>query len=133
MTRISRCLRMLAGEPEFWSATSLLLWSKWVYWEPVSLVDREPYHILAQAIPPGWLEATGCLIGLLQLAAIASCLSFGRFLGALLAGSFWGTLCYGTWLGNRSAPGAAIYLTLALLNGAAVLRINLDSQARHDR
>ena len=123
---------LLQREPwwsEFWSAIGLLLWAKWVFWRPVGLESRSTYHVLAAVGSSADWDGVAFVIGLLQLTVVCLDHRWGRFVAAFATSTLWLMLAYALWLGNRSAPGAAVYLAFGLANIASMLLLSIVKRA----
>ena len=106
----------VAAQPEAWSAINCLIWAGWVFFRPAESNVQQLYEILNRLLSnPQWV-VLAIAIGVFQGAAVIRNGRYARATMALIAGVFWGVLAHGLYLGNPSAPGAAVYLGDALLN-----------------
>ena len=133
MTRLRHFRDLLQREPwwtEVWSGIAAIAWSKWVLWQPEDLAGRDPYRVIAGLASDATWEWIGFAVGVAQLGATGLDCRWARLGMAFLAAWFWFVLAYGLWLGNRSAPGAALYLTYGGANVASLVLLTVRRAAR---
>lgn len=131
MTCLTRLHALLHREPwwaEWWSATGAIAWACWIVWQPLELADREPYQVISFIASDAQWACIGLIIGATQLVAVSLDHRWARFGAAFLAGLFWVCLAYGLWLGNMSAPGAAVYAVLGAANMTSLVLLNLNKR-----
>lgn len=104
------------GQPEGWSALHCLLWAAWAFFLPAQRNVEQLYEILHRLLTNTQWVAIALVIGLLQGAAVVRNKRYFRGVMAFVACVFWGVLAHGLYLGNSTAPAAAVYLGDALLN-----------------
>lgn len=82
--------------------------------QPEPLAMREQYDVLTGAISSRVLEYLACGIGAAVIASVVWNKRWPRVATAFLSGVLWLSFAHGLWMGERSAPAAAVYITMGL-------------------
>ena len=106
-----------------------LVWSVWVFSQPEPLDSLYLYHVVTDIASDTTWVLLALFVGVFQLAATCLDNRKARFVAAFLAASFWLCLAYGLWLGNPSAPGAALHVIMGALNMTSMALLSLKSRA----
>ena len=125
MIRFSGMMRREPWWCEFWSAAAALTWAVWVLMQPDRLGSLLLYHVVTDVASDTTWVLFALLIGGFQMIAVFVNHKRNRFAAAFFAGSFWLCLAYGLWLGNPSAPGAALHLIMGALNMASMVFLSI--------
>ena len=118
---IGALLRRAVNQPETWSGMALIVWAWWVAFSPGGLDGLQIYRALTTAISSHMLIWTALGIGTLQLGAILWNRRWPRVVMTFFAAAFLLTLTHGLWMGAPTAPGAALSLTLGVMDMALML------------
>lgn len=113
--------RRLFGQPEFWSALTMILWAKWLYWGSNDLTENSTYSVLTGLLSEGALEWIAFVLGSVQLGTIIWNQRWPRFATGSAASVFWLALANSVWMATPNAPGAALALGFGLMNMALTL------------
>lgn len=114
-------VRRLLGLPEFYSALAMILWSKWVLFQPEDLSTLPNYQVLSKLLTDAEMEWIGFTLGALQLGIVLGNWRWQRCAVALASILFWGVLANGLRMANPSTPGIALHITMACMNAAALV------------